>query len=218
LQHFWSQRRYKLFVYYFQSVVDKWCTNSQVINHQADKYLNLQIEYTKYLQLLLRTAEKARNFWVELTKRDPHESTLLQYLGQLSKWNSRIRKVYGSITKRYPASADVMDPITNDYFDMVLNVKEKEDSHVIALPESTIKPKKNKEQRVDPNTRLFSFDSETPMCLLSTEPHSFGRIMLTNIFFEQLIFEECGKVLSFPDLMLPEMREENNRQMEGLVS
>jgi hypothetical protein len=191
-----------MFVYYFHAAVHKWCSSSQAINLQADKYLNLQIEFTKYLQLLLKTAEKAKTFWQELAKRDPHEPTLLQDLGQLSRWDSRIRREYRSITHRYPASADVMDPITKDYFELVLNVKEKEDSHIIPQVEGSSKSKK-KEQRLDPNTRLFSFDSETPMCLASAEAHTLGHITLANIFFQRVVFDQCGKVSNIMDLLVP---------------
>ena len=61
-----------------------------------------------------------------------------------------------------------MNPITNYYYQSVLNTSEGDPFHVIRTVEFESKRKvKDKERRMDENLRVFSFDSETPMCFVS---------------------------------------------------
>ena len=81
-----------------------------------------------------------------------------------------------------------MDPITNNYFSTVLNIPSRDELHVIQpdqFDKREKKKKKEKEKRIDENTRVFSFDSETPMCFVSAEPATFGKISFSNCFFDK---------------------------------
>jgi hypothetical protein len=130
------------------------------------------LEFTRYVRLLLKSARTAASFWDELAKRDPHETTLLKQLADLEEMDSRIRNTYNSITERHSLSTALMDPITKNYCQLVLNVGEDEPIHVV---------KKAKEEKKQGNTnslheetRLFSADSRTPICLISAEGSSLG--------------------------------------------
>ena len=40
----------------------------------------------------------------------------------------------------------------------------------------------------------FSLDSSTPMCFVSVDEHTFGKIMGNNYFFNQIMNVEYGKI------------------------
>jgi len=47
---------------------------------------------------------------------------------------------------------------------------------------------------MDENTRIYSYDSQTAMCFVSVDPASLGKIEFTNMYFDELIYDECGVV------------------------
>jgi len=85
-------RKYKTFMYYLHQEIDEHCKGNQTMNHNADKYLDFQIEFTGYVKLLIKSAKKFTDFWDEMGKKDPDEPTLLTALKKLGKWNIQIRK------------------------------------------------------------------------------------------------------------------------------
>lgn len=56
--------------------------------------------------------------------------------------------------------------------------------------------------------RLFSEDSETPLCIISLQAPNFGKITSWNIFFSRMMERYLGKVEHISDLFIPEMREQ----------
>jgi hypothetical protein len=93
-----------------------------------------------------------------------------------------IQGLYDSITERHSLSTIIMDPITNNYCQLILNVDENNSVHVIKRKKEG--NKKGNTSCLHENTRLFSVDSKTPLCLVSVEKPSLGHIVKTNIEFD----------------------------------
>ena len=67
-------------MYYLHQVIEERCQEHQSMNHTADKYVNYQLEFTKYVKLLVKSARSFTDFWDELGKKDPDEPTLFEHL------------------------------------------------------------------------------------------------------------------------------------------
>lgn len=49
----------------------------------------------------------------------------------MSVWNKNIRKDYRRITHSFTQSKELINPITNDYFELILNVDKEDSMHII---------------------------------------------------------------------------------------
>ena len=101
-----------------------------------------------------------------------------------------------------------MDPISKDYFEMILNIDQKDSLHIVQNFEAELSDKKRheKSKRMDETTRIYSYDSQTAMCFVSVDPSTLGNIEFTNIYFDELIYDECGVVRNISELLIPEIR------------
>ena len=63
LEELWSNRRSKVLLYQMNFIVAEECKDLQAINHCADEYMEFQVEYTKFLKLMLKASKKTANFW-----------------------------------------------------------------------------------------------------------------------------------------------------------
>jgi hypothetical protein len=146
-------------------------------------------------------------FWGELAKRDPHESTLLDSLQDIEDMDDRIRRLYTSITRRHSLSVAVMDPLTNNYCQFVWNVEENDGVHVIKKAKEGKEGTKGNTGSLHEDTRLFSADSRTPICLVSAEGSSMGQIVKSNIEFDRAVAPERGRIPTIESLLVPEMQQ-----------
>jgi len=69
-----------------------------------------------------------------MNKRDPDEGKLHKSIKILYVWHQRICAMYDDITKNFDKSADILERITNHYFQHVLNIPERSPFHVIKPP------------------------------------------------------------------------------------
>jgi hypothetical protein len=46
-------------------------------------------------------------------------------MAQLDEWNNRIKQLYHDITSKYKYSSEIIDLVTDDYCQLVLNIGEK---------------------------------------------------------------------------------------------
>jgi hypothetical protein len=67
------------------------------------------------------------------------------------------------------------------------------------------------------NMQAFSLDSETPLCFVSVDKDSYGKITRSNHFFNEVMKVEFGKTMSVDDFLIPDMRVRHRERMEGFV-
>jgi len=63
----------------------------------------------------------------------------------------------------------------------------------------------------------FSLDSSTPMCFVSVDEHTFGKITGNNYFFNQIMNMEFGKMAFIEEFMIPEMRDHHRISMKKFI-
>lgn len=63
----------------------------------------------------------------------------------------------------------MLEPLTNDYFELVLNVAPGEPFHVSSEQKERKPQTEEQRQRLDENMRCFSCDSQTPLFFVSVE-------------------------------------------------
>jgi hypothetical protein len=64
-------------------------------------------------------------------KRDPDGEKLKRLVHLLERWHSKIRKMYQDIVGGFEKSVDILEVLTKDYFEGVLNMSAKSPFHVI---------------------------------------------------------------------------------------
>lgn len=190
-----------------------------VTNTLADKYMHFQIRYDKYRKMLIRSATKTAEMWEEMNKRQPDDQKLKNCVQLLEQWYWRIRTNYININSEFENSAEILQDITNDYFEAVLNIPSKSPFHVIEVPKfkSTIKKKEEKVEKLSENMQAFSLNSETPICFVSVEEHSFGQLTGSNYFFNEITKMGLAKVTHMDDFMIPQMRAAHKQHMKTLI-
>lgn len=167
--------------------------------------MHFQIRYDKYRKMLIRSATKTAEMWEEMNKRQPDDQKLKNCVQLLEQWYWRIRTNYININSEFENSAEILQDITNDYFEAVLNIPSKSPFHVIEVPKfkSTIKKKEEKVEKLSENMQAFSLNSETPICFVSVEEHSFGQLTGSNYFFNEITKMGLAKVTHMDDFMIP---------------
>lgn len=58
-------------------------------------------------------------------KREPDGEKITKWVHILEKWHTKIRQMYQDITSSFEKSAEILEVITKDYYENVLNIPAK---------------------------------------------------------------------------------------------
>ena len=61
-------------------------------------------------------------FWKELIKNNANEQIITTKINELQEKNKEIRETYSTLINKFYQSSEILNPITIDYYRMVLNI------------------------------------------------------------------------------------------------